>query len=334
MSNAPHHGPASGDDVSHLLAISQFVVTAVVLGAIGALAYMAGLHAGGGGKGQEGAASTTAAAPANADLGALLTETPELVNKGKQLFALNCTSCHGTAGAGDGPAAAALNPKPRNFTTPEGWRYGSGVARIARTLSEGSPGTAMAAFSMIPMADRIALGHYVRSLDPMPDDDKPEDLAWLGVGQGGAAAGGTAATAPAEPPPIPAIPIEKALALLTVADPSVGAVTAPAADDTGEGAQLYAARCASCHGAAGQGGIRVRMLGSSPYAYVVTRSLGDANGPWSGDPAAFDRLVLKGLPGAMMPGSGDLSRSSLRELHTYTQTLRARQQAAGGGRSS
>ncbi len=28
-----------------------------------------------------------------------------------------CAACHGTTGAGDGPAAVALNPKPGNFTT-------------------------------------------------------------------------------------------------------------------------------------------------------------------------------------------------------------------------
>lgn len=28
-----------------------------------------------------------------------------------------CATCHGAAGAGDGPAAVALDPKPTNFTT-------------------------------------------------------------------------------------------------------------------------------------------------------------------------------------------------------------------------
>jgi cytochrome c551/c552 len=35
---------------------------------------------------------------------------------GKDLFVkTNCNSCHGLEGAGDGPLAAALDPKPRNF---------------------------------------------------------------------------------------------------------------------------------------------------------------------------------------------------------------------------
>lgn len=35
---------------------------------------------------------------------------------GKELYSQNCITCHGPGGKGDGPGAAALNPKPRNFT--------------------------------------------------------------------------------------------------------------------------------------------------------------------------------------------------------------------------
>jgi len=34
---------------------------------------------------------------------------------GKGQFELNCSSCHGMTGKGDGPVAAALTPKPRDF---------------------------------------------------------------------------------------------------------------------------------------------------------------------------------------------------------------------------
>ena len=36
--------------------------------------------------------------------------------KGKGLFAQYCAACHGPTGKGDGPAAAALNPKPTDLT--------------------------------------------------------------------------------------------------------------------------------------------------------------------------------------------------------------------------
>jgi mono/diheme cytochrome c family protein len=39
--------------------------------------------------------------------------------EGKKLYGQFCASCHGQSGKGDGPAAAALNPKPRNHTDKE-----------------------------------------------------------------------------------------------------------------------------------------------------------------------------------------------------------------------
>jgi mono/diheme cytochrome c family protein len=38
------------------------------------------------------------------------------VAAGKAKFQQLCASCHGATGKGDGAAAAALNPKPRNFS--------------------------------------------------------------------------------------------------------------------------------------------------------------------------------------------------------------------------
>lgn len=47
-----------------------------------------------------------------------LPPTPEDIAKGKTLFTSYCAVCHGAGGAGDGPTAAALNPKPADFKTP------------------------------------------------------------------------------------------------------------------------------------------------------------------------------------------------------------------------
>ncbi|MCL4684912.1 c-type cytochrome [Myxococcota bacterium] len=41
------------------------------------------------------------------------------VAKGEQIYATYCGSCHGAGGAGDGPAAAALDPQPAKHTDGE-----------------------------------------------------------------------------------------------------------------------------------------------------------------------------------------------------------------------
>jgi mono/diheme cytochrome c family protein len=56
--------------------------------------------------------------------------------KGKEVFAGKCTPCHGLEGHGDGPAAASLQPKPRNLSDA---KYVSTLSdeRMFKTISEG-----------------------------------------------------------------------------------------------------------------------------------------------------------------------------------------------------
>ncbi len=91
--------------------------------------------------------------------------TPALLAQGKQLFATTCVACHGEKGDGSGPAAAALNPKPRNFVT-ETFRNGDKPEQIFKTIGDGIPGTGMAAFAYLAEGDRWALAHYVTTLRP------------------------------------------------------------------------------------------------------------------------------------------------------------------------
>ena len=44
------------------------------------------------------------------------------LTEGQSLYAAKCQICHGANGRGDGPAAAALNPKPADFTNPTFWK--------------------------------------------------------------------------------------------------------------------------------------------------------------------------------------------------------------------
>jgi high-affinity iron transporter len=93
------------------------------------------------------------------------TLTPEMEKKADAAFKLYCATCHGETGAGDGPAAVALNPKPRNFTK-DPFRQGSSVAEVFLTLQTGVPKTTMVAFAHLPEEDRWGLAYKVNAMVP------------------------------------------------------------------------------------------------------------------------------------------------------------------------
>lgn len=75
-----------------------------------------------------------------------------------------CVTCHGAQGKGDGPAGAALKPKPRNFADAK-WKNGSDLASVIKTIENGIPGTGMAAYKGALTDDEIkAVAEYVRKL--------------------------------------------------------------------------------------------------------------------------------------------------------------------------
>jgi mono/diheme cytochrome c family protein len=59
-----------------------------------------------------GAPAPAAAAPAAAAPGAAHTPGSADPARGAAIYAQSCTNCHGPRGAGDGPLAASLDPKP------------------------------------------------------------------------------------------------------------------------------------------------------------------------------------------------------------------------------
>lgn len=125
----------------------------------------------------------------------------ELVEKGKAVYAVNCAVCHGATGHGDGVAGAALNPHPRDFTAPASkWTNGPSVKSLYVTLRYGVPGTGMAGYDTLPVADRWALVHFIRSIVTDKKESSAGDARFAQAmkddGIGASGAGGAKASIP------------------------------------------------------------------------------------------------------------------------------------------
>jgi mono/diheme cytochrome c family protein len=78
----------------------------------------------------------------------------------KKSYETNCQICHGAKGLGDGPGAAALNPKPASLKDKA--IQGQTDGELFWKLSEGRG--VMPPWKQLPEAERWSLVRYVRSL--------------------------------------------------------------------------------------------------------------------------------------------------------------------------
>ncbi len=87
---------------------------------------------------------------------------PSPTEEARTTFKQVCATCHGENGMGDGPGAAALNPKPRNYTDKQ-WQASVTDDQIAKTILLG--GAAVGKSPAMPAQPQLR--------------DKPEVVAQL-----------------------------------------------------------------------------------------------------------------------------------------------------------
>ena len=89
-----------------------------------------------------------------------LASDSKAIEQGEKVAKTNCVSCHGAKGKGDGAAAAALNPKPADWTSQKVQAESDG--EIFWKISNGRG--AMPPWKHLAENDRWALIRYIRSL--------------------------------------------------------------------------------------------------------------------------------------------------------------------------
>jgi len=84
------------------------------------------------------------------------------INRGTELFHINCSLCHGPLGEGDGPVSIYLQNKPANLTSLPFQALSDGG--IFLTISQGIQGKMPALNENLTVRERWDVVNYVRTL--------------------------------------------------------------------------------------------------------------------------------------------------------------------------
>ncbi len=247
---------------------------------------------------------------------------PEYVTEGKVLYGLNCQSCHGAEGLGNGANGRGLNPAPRSFhDSSSQWKNGASISGMWTTLQNGIAGGSMASYAAMAPDDRMKIIHYIREAW-VPD--APE-LSQVDID---ALPGPTiAVTGPinfeemgTDAPELKAIEV----ALKRNMESARDVVTAelPEALKSLRGAGLYDANCASCHGAAGGGMVSRQIITSAPYVRVSTPPLIGTRAVWVDDANQFKSIIVENKEGSTnYHGFATFTKTDVQDLHEFVSAL-------------
>ena len=119
---------------------------------------------------EEGVATLDAPLPAELDGEVVAVDPGAFLRHGQQVYAQHCLHCHGITGDGNGPTAASMTPRPRDyrpgvfkFTSTQAGRKAS-REDLTRVLDHGIPGTYMPSFKLLGEENTAAVVEYVRWL--------------------------------------------------------------------------------------------------------------------------------------------------------------------------
>jgi mono/diheme cytochrome c family protein len=92
--------------------------------------------------------------------------------RGAQLYQGSCMACHGVNADGNGPAAAALKPRPTDFTSAAWWKNRTD-RQVAVEIKSPTPGTSMMPFAHLSEQQINDLVAFLRTKAPASEDPEP-----------------------------------------------------------------------------------------------------------------------------------------------------------------
>jgi mono/diheme cytochrome c family protein len=211
---------------------------------------------------------------------------------GKAIYDERCAQCHGVDGRGNGAAAPALMPRPRDFAAAQFKLRTTETGSLPtdddliRTITYGVPGTSMPGWQkFLSMADIAAVATYIKSFSPRFAAERPQGIPTV------------AASVPGAPTP----------------------------QTVGAGKAVYEKlRCAACHGTDGKGtGAIATDLKDDAGRPLPATNLTE---PWTFRGGATPQDVYlrfrTGMNGTPMPSFVTAaSETELRNLAAYVLTL-------------
>jgi mono/diheme cytochrome c family protein len=223
---------------------------------------------------------------------------------GLAVYAANCATCHGPQGLGDGPQAAQLIPRPRNFS---GGNFKIGTTRsglptdddIAATIRHGMLPALMPPWPQLSDGEVRSLAMAVRHL--AVEGRVAEKLART-----------------------PGFPRDKALTMAHAAldsGPVIQLPPKPAKIDLERGKAFYANTCAVCHDPDGRAKLRDDLVDNDENPITARDLTGTVfKGGSSVDDIAL--RILRGIPGSPMPAApADISPDDLWSTAAYVKSL-------------
>lgn len=220
---------------------------------------------------------------------------------GRSVYQKRCVQCHGTNGDGQGPTAASMSPKPRDYrrgvfkftTTPYGFKPHR--EDLVRTIRKGIPGTSMPAFNLLPDKELQAAVDWVLLLTHRGELET-QLVYSAGVD---------------EEVDLEAVPetISDILAKWNDADETVVLAATPQpkfkAEHVTAGKQAFLTRgCAKCHGEDGRGQTPDNLRGDLKDSWGhPTRAADLTSGMLRGGQEPMDvyRRIFAGINGTPMP---------------------------------